>query len=208
MFQWLETEENWRILKLISWNRETKQKLRRYPSDKYTVSFDRLNLKCSTVSYTKKIFHLAYCFRTIAYLFYSLFLRSIVLSILFSKKLNVSVSFKVVSYMRDSKAAVAVQKLMILRHQPNENEVTKKALEARRQRRRTYTMRDRDRVYRSRCACGTGLSVQGLQWEIPTIGKVPMINISSDKRVKESSRGFYSYKADTNFQIVVAGLFT
>ena len=43
----------------------------------------------------------------------------------------------------------------------------------------------------------------GYNGEIPTIGEVRTITISSDKKAKESSGSFYSYSAHVNFQILV-----
>ena len=42
------------------------------------------------------------------------------------------------------------------------------------------------------------------QWEIPTIGEVPTMNMRSEKRQKESSDSFYNYRADVHFQIAAA----
>ena len=57
---------------------------------------------------------------------------------------------------------------------------------------------------RSSYACTTGLLFKGLNGEIPTIGEVPTIKISSDRRAKESSGSSYSCRAHLNFQTAVA----
>ena len=81
----------------------------------------------------------------------------------------------------------------------------RKPLAARRQRRRIYTTRDSNRwVFDQSVRVGPVSQFKGYNGEIPTIGEVSTMKISSDKRVQESSSSFYSYRAVVNFQIAVA----
>ena len=94
---------------------------------------------------------------------------------------------------------------MILRHQQNENEV-RKPLATRRQdrgKKNLYNWRYRSRYFDQGVRLGPAFQFR-LQWGNPHNREVPTMKISSDKRVKESSSSFYSFRADMNFQIAVA----
>ena len=76
--------------------------------------------------------------------------------------------------------SVEVQRLVALRHQLNENEVRKKTISS--------EITGEELIQGVRV--GPAFKFKGYNGEIPTIGDIPTMEISSDKRVKESSCSF------------------
>ena len=79
--------------------------------------------------------------------------------------------------------------------------------------RRTHTTRDSDRVYRWVFDQGVrvepAFQFKGYNGEIPTMGEVATMKISSDKRVKESSDSFLQLQGRCEFSGCSSfGLFT
>ena len=102
---------------------------------------------------------------------------------------------------------MAVQKLMILGNQPNENEVRKKTTcsEKTGSMRRTYTTRDSDQgILVKVCVIRTSFSVQGLQGGNLQNRELPTMKISSDKRIKGILKQFLQFPSQMNFQIAIA----